>query len=106
MVPNQQAADINQSKRQSIGELVRTYSDSSCDGQKRDRSESGDLVPAGKRGAKERSGEPARSSVTGISRNFGSTSMEQSTAWRVALMFHSLVTFMSSGKLSQQRSKD
>ena len=47
--------------RQTVSELVRTYDDSHGDGQKRDRSESGDSAPAGKRGARERSGEPVRS---------------------------------------------
>ena len=42
-------------------ELVRAYGDVSSDGHKRDRSESGDQAPAGKRGARERSDEPTRS---------------------------------------------
>ena len=45
-------------ERQSVSELVKSYGDSRSDGQKRDRSESGDSAPAGKRGARERSGEP------------------------------------------------
>ena len=49
------------SKRQSVSQLVRAYGDEPVDGQKRDRSESGDQAPAGKRGARERSGEPTRS---------------------------------------------
>ena len=38
-------------ERQSVGDLVKNYSDPS-EGQKRDRSESGDPAPAGKRGAR------------------------------------------------------
>ncbi|KAF0299577.1 hypothetical protein FJT64_000062 [Amphibalanus amphitrite] len=48
-------------ERQSVSQLVRAYGDAPVDGQKRDRSESGDQAPAGKRGARERSGEPTRS---------------------------------------------
>ena len=47
--------------RQSVSELVRNYGDSSNEAQKRDRSESGDAAPAGKRGARELGGGPARS---------------------------------------------
>ena len=47
--------------RQSVSELVKAYGDAPADAHKRDRSESGDQAPAGKRGARERSGEPARS---------------------------------------------
>ena len=38
-------------------DICRPYDDSRADGQKRDRSEFGDSAPAGKRGARERSGE-------------------------------------------------
>ena len=47
--------------RQSVSELVKSYSDPPSESQKRDRSESGDPAPAGKRGARERRGEPGRS---------------------------------------------
>ena len=57
------------SERQSVSELVRNYSDPS-EGQKRDRSESGDLAPAGKRGARELGGEPAHSPSTLSGRGF------------------------------------
>ena len=56
------------SERQSVSDLVRNYSDH--EGHKRDRSESGDPAPAGKRGARELSGEPARSPSTLGGRNF------------------------------------
>ena len=62
--------DTASSDRQPIvSELVRKYSDPPCEGHKRDRSESGDPAPAGKRGARERGGEPGRSpaSVSGRS---------------------------------------
>ena len=48
-------------ERQSVSELVKSYSDPPSEGQKRDRSESGDPAPAGKRGARERRSEPDRS---------------------------------------------
>ncbi|KAF0294364.1 hypothetical protein FJT64_007922 [Amphibalanus amphitrite] len=49
-------------ERQSVSDLVRNFGDSFHDVHKRDRSESGDSVPAGKRGARERGGgEPGRS---------------------------------------------
>ena len=57
------------SERQSVSALVRNYSDPS-DGQKRDRSESGDHAPAGKRGAREIGGEPARSPAAPGNRSF------------------------------------
>ena len=47
-------------ERQSVSALVRNYSDASNEGHKRDRSESGDPAPAGKR-SREFSGGPARS---------------------------------------------
>lgn len=57
--------DVVHSERQSVSQLVRNYTDPPTDGQKRDRSESGDPAPpAGKRGARERSGEPVRSPLT------------------------------------------
>ncbi|KAF0302330.1 hypothetical protein FJT64_025580 [Amphibalanus amphitrite] len=65
-----QLLDDEQSDRQSVSELVRTYGDSHSDGQKRDRSESGDPTPAGKRGARDRNGEPTRSPSTFSGRNF------------------------------------
>ncbi|KAF0298595.1 hypothetical protein FJT64_004048 [Amphibalanus amphitrite] len=57
-------------ERQSVSELVKTYGDSQSDSQKRDRSESGDPMPAGKRGARDRNGEPARSPSTFGGRSF------------------------------------
>ena len=54
--------DTASSDRQpTVSELVRNYSDPPIEGHKRDRSESGDPAPAGKRGARERGGEPGRS---------------------------------------------
>ena len=50
----------NGEERQTVSELVRNYSDSRIEGPaKRDRSESGDPTPAGKRGARERELEPS-----------------------------------------------
>ena len=47
--------DINAEERHSVSDLVRNFSDSSSELHgKRDRSESGDSAPAGKRGARER----------------------------------------------------
>ena len=59
-------ASAAHSQRQSVSELARAYGDSltATDSQKRDRSESGDSAPANKRGARERSGEPALISPT------------------------------------------
>ena len=51
-------------ERQSVSALVQNYSDTSNEGHKRDRSESGDSAPAGKRGAREFGGGPARSPPT------------------------------------------
>ena len=48
-------------ERQLVSELVNSYSDPPSEGQKRDRSGSGDPAPAGKGGAGERRGEPGRS---------------------------------------------
>ena len=56
-----QQTDAVTSDRPSVSQLVRNYSDPPGESQKRDRSESGDSAPAGKRGARERSGEPGRS---------------------------------------------
>ena len=57
--------DVVHSERQSVSQLVRNYTDPPTDGQKRDRSVSGDPAPsAGKRGARERSGEPVRNPLT------------------------------------------
>lgn len=56
------------SERHSVSDLVRSYSDNS-EGQKRGRSESGDPAPAGKRGAREPSGEVGRSPAALGSRN-------------------------------------
>ena len=47
-------------ERHTVSQLVRSYDDAR-DGQKRDRSESGESAPAGKRGARECGGEPVRS---------------------------------------------
>ena len=47
-------------ERHSVSELVRSYDDAR-DGQKRDRSASGESAPAGKRGARDPGGEPVRS---------------------------------------------
>lgn len=52
-------------ERQSVSELVRNYGDPITEGQKRDRSESGDQAPAGKRGALERSRDHGRSPSSG-----------------------------------------
>lgn len=57
-------------ERHTVSELVRSYDDGHGDGQKRDRSESGDSAPAGKRGARERSGEPVRSPAVARDRSF------------------------------------
>ena len=62
----QTSAAQGERERQSVSELVVILTD----GQKRDRSESGDPAPAGKRGARERSGEPSRSPVALSSRSF------------------------------------
>ena len=53
----------------SVGELVRNFSDPP-EGQKRDRSESGDAAPAGKRGARDRGGAPGRSPSSRDDRTF------------------------------------
>ena len=59
-------SEPRQNQRPSVSDLVKTYGDSLTvtDGHKRDRSESGDSAPSGKRGARERGGEPARSPST------------------------------------------
>ena len=57
-------------ERQSVSELVRNYSDPPSETQKRDRSESGDPAPAGKRGARERSGDLGRSPSSAGNRSF------------------------------------
>ena len=66
-----QLTDPSSSERQSVSvsELVRNYSDPP-EGQKRDRSESGDAAPAGKRGARERGGVPGRSPSSQTDRTF------------------------------------
>ncbi|KAF0303969.1 hypothetical protein FJT64_024103 [Amphibalanus amphitrite] len=62
------------SERLSVSDLVRSYDDShSSDGQKRDRSESGDAAPANKRGARDRDGVPARSPLTAKDRTVKET---------------------------------
>ena len=54
--------DVATSKCQSsVSELVRNYGDPPSESQNRDRSESGDPAPAGKRGARERGGDFGRS---------------------------------------------
>ena len=60
-VRQQQPADAGHSDRQSVSELVRTYDDSLSVGRdgKRDRSESGDPAPPGKRGARDSSRSPS-----------------------------------------------
>ena len=63
--------DVVASERQSsVSELVRNYSDPPSESQKRDRSESGDPAPAGKRGARERGGDLGRSPSAPSSRAF------------------------------------
>ena len=62
----EQQTSAAQGERQSVSELVAILSD----GHKRDRSESGDPAPAGKRGARERSGDHARSPSALSSRSF------------------------------------
>ena len=47
-------------ERHTVSELVRSYEDAR-DGQKRDRSESGESAAVGKRGARDCGGEPVRS---------------------------------------------
>ena len=49
-------------ERHSVSEIVRNFSDATSEGHgKRDRSESGDPAPSGKRGARERDSEPSSS---------------------------------------------
>ena len=63
--------DARASDRQpTVSEPVRNYSDPPIEGQKRDRSESGDPAPSGKRGARERGGEPDRSPASVSGRSF------------------------------------
>ena len=57
-------------ERQSVSVLVRSYGDQ--EGQKRDRSESGDSAPAGKRGARDLGDGPARSPAALSGRGFKS----------------------------------
>ena len=57
-------------KRQSVTDLVKDYSDLPCESRKRDRSESGDPAPAGKRGAGGRGAGPGLSPVATGNRNF------------------------------------
>ena len=61
--------DDTSHERQPVSELVRNYGDP-LEMHKRDRSESGDPAPPGKRGARELSGEPGRSPSTLSGRNF------------------------------------
>ena len=63
---------VSSGERQSVSRLVQSYSDSHGEVQKRGRSESGDPAPAGKRGARQPSGEASRSpsAQIGGSRNF------------------------------------
>ena len=61
--------DDTSHERQSVSELVRNYSDP-LEHHKRDRSESGDPAPPGKRGARELGGEPAKSPSTAGGRSF------------------------------------
>ena len=64
-------SDVVTSERQSsVSELVRNYSDPPSESQKRDRSESGDPAPAGKRGARERDSDTGRSPSAPSSRAF------------------------------------
>ena len=64
-------SDVVSSERQSsVSELVRNYSDPPSESQKRDRSESGDPAPAGKRGARERGSDTGRSPSAPSSRAF------------------------------------
>lgn len=59
-VENASVAEPGRRKRQSVCELANKFSDASQESQgKRDRSESGDPAPAGKRGAVERDVDPA-----------------------------------------------
>ena len=53
------------SERQSTTDSVKSFGESFTDAQKRDRSESGDIAPAGKRGARERGGDHFHSSSPG-----------------------------------------
>ena len=67
-------------ERHTVSELVRNYSDTVCDGAgsgKRDRSESGDLAPAGKRGARDRDLEKSRSPASGNVREYLETALEK-----------------------------
>ena len=64
-----QPVDSTASERQSVSELVKNYNDPS-EGQKRDRSESGDAAPAGKRGARDRGGAPSRSPSSRSDKSF------------------------------------
>ena len=63
-------ADEVHGDRQSVSELVRSYGDSLSDGHKRDRSESGDPAPPGKRGARDLSAESVQSPSSLTGRNF------------------------------------
>ena len=63
-------ADEVHGERQSVSELVRSYGDSLSDGHKRDRSESGDPAPPGKRGARDLSAKSVQSPSTLTGRNF------------------------------------
>ena len=53
------------SERQSTTDSVKSFGESFTDSQKRDRSESGDITPAGKRGARERGGDHFHGSSPG-----------------------------------------
>ena len=70
VVTDQQGDAKTDSERHSVSELVRNFSDPPTESQKRDRSESGDTAPAGKRGARDRNDEPGRSPSTPSNRNF------------------------------------
>ena len=59
--PDQQNSTATDNDRHSVSELVRNFSDPPVESQKRDRSESGDSAPAGKRGAKDFGGDSSRS---------------------------------------------
>ena len=67
--PHQPVGAAHDDERHSVSELVRNFSDQPTESQKRDRSESGDSAPAGKRGARESGSESGRSPAAG-SRNF------------------------------------
>ena len=70
VVTDQQGDANTDSERHSVSELVRNFSDPPTESQKRDRSESGDTAPAGKRGARDRNDEHGRSPSTPSNRNF------------------------------------